>query len=104
MSYPVTINGRFEFNSPEDAQSALGVIADEIENPPAFNENIVLTEANFVVSGHQVSIQYEGVISSSACYGCERIIKKMSKHAVVGSIVVSFDGEKEIIQAGRGWD
>jgi len=24
MSYPVTIIGRFEFNSPEDAQSALG--------------------------------------------------------------------------------
>lgn len=102
MSYPVTISGCFSYNSEEEVQQALDMLRDEIANPPQRDVNI-LVEENFVLEPFTISIHYTTFMPSSACYGCERVIKKMSAKAIAGEIVINFDGEKEVVFSGRGW-
>lgn len=96
MSYVVKFKGKFAYESGGDLLSALAAIAEEENSPDDFERN-VLEKGHFSTdkTARELSIAYSGSMPASCYYGCTRLLRKMSKHAVSGKIRCSFEGDRD---------
>lgn len=105
MSYQVKFKGSFKYPSIEILEKALEIIDQELENPDDDFERNSLLRDDFEIKDLKLIIDFDNFISASSWYGCTRVLYKMSKHAIEGTIRGEFEGDgPEWISAGDGYN
>ena len=105
MSYNVTFKGQFVYPNTPAVLEALKVIDEEAADPDMEEMN-ALEKEDFKLLEEETTLEidFSASIPATCWYGCQRVLYKMSTHAINGKIRCQFQGDPaQYIVAGDGY-